>query len=114
MLNETWTTNTNDYRDDYWRYVDTDITNCKDAYRRFVEMNTKNKLNDHYGIRNAYPKAKKVYYDDVAGVTVVLWTDGDKTVVKVAKGDAHDAYLGYCAALAKKNPRHKQCSQARS
>lgn len=50
----------------------------------------------------AYPKVKKVYYDESAGVTVVLWTDGTKTIVKAAEGDKHDAYLGYCAALAKK------------
>lgn len=59
-------------------------------------------LNDRYGARNVCPKAKKVYYDEAAGVTVVLWTDGTKTVVRAAEGDKHDAYLGYCAALAKK------------
>lgn len=54
------------------------------------------------GNRNAYPKVKKVHYDETAGVTVVLWMDGTKTIVRAAKGDKHDAYLGYCAALAKK------------
>lgn len=48
------------------------------------------------------PKPKKVYYDDAAGVTVVLWRDGTKTIVRAAEGDTHDAYLGYCTALAKK------------
>lgn len=66
-----------------------------------MEM-TKKMLNDRYSIRNTYPKAKKVYYDEAAGVTVVLWTDGTKTVVRAAEGDKHDAYLGYCTALAKK------------
>lgn len=59
-------------------------------------------LNERYGVRAAYPKAKKVYYDETAGVTVVLWTDGTKTIVKAAEGDKHDSYLGYCTALAKK------------
>ena len=53
-------------------------------------------------LENKYPKPKKVYYDNAAGVTVVLWKDGTKTIVKAAKDDAHDAYLGYCVALAKK------------
>lgn len=62
----------------------------------------KEMLNNHHGVCNACPKAKKVYYDETAGVTVVLWTDGTKTIVKAAEGDKHDAYLGYCTALAKK------------
>lgn len=45
---------------------------------------------------------KKVIYDEAAGVTVVLWTDGTKTIVRAAEGEEHDAYLGYCIALAKK------------
>jgi len=62
----------------------------------------KNMVNERYGVRNAYPKPKKVYYDEAAGVTVVLWMDGTKTIVRAAEGDAHDVYLGYCTALAKK------------
>lgn len=45
---------------------------------------------------------KKVIYDEAAGVTVVLWMDGTKTIVRAAEGEEHDAYLGYCIALAKK------------
>ena len=45
---------------------------------------------------------KKVIYDEAAGVTVVLWMDGTKTIVRAAEGEEHDAYLGYCVALAKK------------
>lgn len=51
---------------------------------------------------NACPKAKKVYYNETAGVTAVLWMDGTKTIAKAAEGDKHDAYLGYSIALAKK------------
>ena len=50
----------------------------------------------------AYPKPKKVYYTDESGTTVVIWMDGTKTIVRPAEGDPHNAYLGYCAALAKK------------
>lgn len=53
-------------------------------------------------LNKPYPKPKKVYYAETSGVTVVLWKDGTKTIVRAAEGDAHDAYLGYCAALAKK------------
>lgn len=47
-------------------------------------------------------KPKKVIYNEAAGVTVVLWMDGTKTIVRAAEGEEHDAYLGYCIALAKK------------
>ena len=61
----------------------------------------KRKLNAQYGVASAY-KPKKVIYDEAAGVTVVLWMDGTKTIVRAAEGEEHDAYLGYCIALAKK------------
>lgn len=64
---------------------------------------TKQLLNDTFGVPYArMPKAKKVIYDEAAGVTVVLWRDGTKTIVRAAEGEEHDAYLGYCVALAKK------------
>lgn len=46
--------------------------------------------------------AKKVIYDPNAGVTVVLWDDGTKTIVRASEGDPHDPYLGYCVAFTKK------------
>lgn len=61
-------------------------------------------LGSMYGVQLAMlpPKPKHVYYDETAGVTVVIWMDGTKTIVRAAEGDPHNAYLGYCAALAKK------------
>lgn len=61
-------------------------------------------LSPMYGMKVVtYPeKPKHVYYDETAGVTVVIWMDGTKTIVRTAEGDPHNAYLGYCAALAKK------------
>lgn len=67
----------------------------------FDEMDAKRRLNAQYGVASAY-KPKKVIYDEAAGVTVVLWMDGTKTIVRAAEGEEHDAYLGYCIALAKK------------
>lgn len=62
---------------------------------------TKRLVNDVFGVASAYTP-KKVIYDEAAGVTVVLWMDGTKTIVRAAEGEEHDAYLGYCVALAKK------------
>lgn len=46
--------------------------------------------------------AKKVIYSPNSGVTVVLWGDGTKTIVRASEGDPHDPYLGYCVAFTKK------------
>lgn len=69
------------------------------GYLTFAEAYAKRGLNAQYG--TAYVP-KKVIYDEAAGVTVVLWMDGTKTIVRAAEGEGHDAYLGYCIALAKK------------
>lgn len=66
-----------------------------------LHADAKRKLNAQYGVDSTY-KPKKVIYDEAAGVTVVLWMDGTKTIVRAAEGEEHDAYLGYCIALAKK------------
>lgn len=70
-------------------------------YATFAEADAKRRLNARYGVAFDY-KPKKVIYDEAAGVTVVLWADGTKTIVRAAEGEEHDAYLGYCVALAKK------------
>lgn len=70
-------------------------------YATFAEADAKRRLNARYGVVSDY-KPKKVIYDEAAGVTVVLWMDGTKTIVRAAEGEEHDAYLGYCVALAKK------------
>lgn len=66
-----------------------------------AEADAKRRLNARYGVASDY-KPKKVIYDEAAGVTVVLWMDRTKTIVRAAEGEEHDAYLGYCIALAKK------------
>lgn len=76
-------------------------SNLHIEYFTFAEADAKRKLNAQYGVASTY-KPKKVIYDEVAGVTVVLWMDGTKTIVRAAEGEEHDAYLGYCIALAKK------------
>lgn len=48
------------------------------------------------------PKPKRVIYDEAAGVTVVLWEDGQKTIVRVAEGEQMDAYDAFCAAYCKR------------
>lgn len=51
---------------------------------------------------NAIPKPKQIFSNVMAGVTVVLWEDGTKTIVRLCKGDHYDPYAAFCAAFAKK------------
>lgn len=48
------------------------------------------------------PKPKRVVYDEEAGVTVVLWEDGQKTVVRATEGEQMDVYDAFCAAYCKR------------
>lgn len=34
--------------------------------------------------------------------TIVIWSDGSKTIVSCSKDDTYDGYTGFCAAVAKK------------
>lgn len=73
------------------------------AYCEAVGMATDYIIREYAGNQSIFiPRAKKVIYNEAAGVTVVLWADGTKTVVRAAEGEEHDAYLGYCVALTKK------------
>lgn len=103
----------------YWQYTNADVGSTKNLEKEINDMDerrlmngmkkdmtvakadAKRKLNAQYGVASTY-KPKKVIYDETAGVTVVLWMDGTKTIVRAAEGEEHDAYLGYCIALAKK------------
>lgn len=91
-MKSTW-----DYLDLFRRYADTDIAITK----RLEEDMNKRFINKNYGIESAYTP-QKVFYDEAAGVTMVIWRDNTKTIVRAEKGIDHDAYAGYCAALAKK------------
>ena len=48
------------------------------------------------------PRPKKIIYNESKGVTVVLWEDGTKTIVKCSESNQRDLYNAYCAAFAKK------------
>ena len=47
-----------------------------------------------------FPDIKKVHFNDP--VTVVLWTDGTKTIVRCQDGDIYDPEKGLAMAIAKK------------
>jgi len=51
-------------------------------------------------IRNLYPsKIKKVIFNDPA--TIVIWSSGEKTVVKVKPGETFDKWTGFAMCLLK-------------
>lgn len=47
-----------------------------------------------------FPDIKKVHFNDP--VTVVLWTDGTKTIIRCQDGDIYDPEKGLAMAIAKK------------
>lgn len=63
---------------------------------------------DYYAMRRKQKKAgqiptpKKIIVSEDSDVTVVLWDDNTKTIVKCSEADQYDSYAAYCAAFAKK------------
>lgn len=51
---------------------------------------------------NRTPTPKKIIVNEDSKVTVVMWDDNTKTIVKCSEADRYDPYAAYCAAFAKK------------
>ena len=48
-------------------------------------------------------KAMSVYYDEEKGVTVVIWEDGTKTIVRTCEDDGFDKERGFLQAYFEKS-----------
>lgn len=88
------------------RYASDTLTNpilAMDIDRE-MKMLAKAGLNKIFGVQNAERKTdmriKKVYFNDP--VTVVLWENGTKSIVRTCAGDIYDPEKGLAMAIAKK------------
>lgn len=79
----------------------TDYYDMFQDYKNRIAKDAKDALNSIYGIsgRNRLD-IKKVYFNDP--VTVVLWEDGTKTIVKRDGRDAYDPEKALAMTIAKK------------
>lgn len=88
------------------RYASDTLTNPQLAIDidKEMKMLAKAGLNKIFGVQNAERKTdmriKKVYFNDP--VTVVLWEDGTKSIVRTCAGDIYDPEKGLAMAIAKK------------
>ena len=48
------------------------------------------------------PGIVEVIFNEEAGVTVILWEDGEKTIVRLGDGEHFDRYTGFMAAVCKR------------
>lgn len=86
--------------DCYWFNLEdlTDSADINDSYieKHFTaEMPKKGESN-----MNKLPEIEKVYFNNP--VTVVMWSDHTKTIVRVSKDDIYDPEKGLAMAIAKK------------
>lgn len=68
-------------------------------------LNNKVSYTNYYrgGFTQRYtPTPKKIIVNEDSKVTVVIWDDNTKTIVKCSEADQYDPYAAYCAAFAKK------------
>lgn len=73
-------------------------TNAPTSYGKLLQYNRKNERKQ--SMRKPI-KIKKVIYNNPA--TIVMWSDGTKTVVKCSKRDTYDPEKGLVMAIAKKS-----------
>lgn len=50
----------------------------------------------------ALPGIQEVIFNETAAVTVLLWKDGEKTIVRCGEGETFDRYTGFMAAICKR------------
>lgn len=74
------------------KHVENDIDTTNQIYKRM--------LNSIYGFMNFKSKIKKVIFNPPA--TIILWTDGTKSVVKCQNGEEFDPEKGFALAYLKK------------
>lgn len=48
------------------------------------------------------PAISEVIFNEEAGVTVVIWADDEKTIVRLGEGEHFDRYTGFMAAVCKR------------
>lgn len=75
---------------DYVRYYKSDVETTEKLEHRVA------------GALGRIPTPKRIIVNEESKVTVVLWEDGDKTIVRMCELDEYDPYAAYCAAFAKK------------
>ena len=57
---------------------------------------------NYYKTPNRIPVPDRIIVSKNSKVTIVLWEDGTKTIVRCAENTTPDPYVAYCAAFAKK------------
>lgn len=78
-------------------YIQQDLSNAYDLQKFIYKMS----LNSIYGAPKVYiPDIKKVIFNDPA--TIVIWADGEKTVVKCQNNEPYDPEKGLAMAITKR------------
>lgn len=72
-----------------------DILNLEDSSNLIRRLE-----DDISNFTKALPEIKRVVFNERA--TIILWSDGDKTVVKLGQGEVNDPEKGMAMAICKK------------
>lgn len=85
-------------------YTEEEIVSAFASYdtRTSYSRYCKNDIDTTKKLTYRVPTPKKIIFNENYQVTVVLWEDGTKTIVRCAENTTPDPYAAYCAAFAKK------------
>lgn len=85
-------------------WTEEEVARAFSAYgmRENYSLYCKNDIDTTKKLTYRIPTPKKVIFNENYQVTIVLWEDGTKTIVRCAENTTPDPYAAYCAAFAKK------------
>lgn len=76
------------------RYIVSDIKNMNALVGEKRAFRMRKRYTDHL------PEIDRLIYS--GNKTIIIWKDGDKTIVSCGEGEQFDQYTGFCAAVVKK------------
>lgn len=85
-----------------YAYCKFNDTESRQTAKLLVQHGDVNALSIYANQLQRIPTPKKIIFNENYQVTVVLWEDGTKTIVRCAENTTPDPYAAYCAAFTKK------------
>lgn len=76
------------------RYIVSDIKNLNALVGEKRAFRMRKRYTDHL------PEIDRLIYS--GNKTIIIWKDGDKTIVSCGEGEQFDQYTGFCTAVVKK------------
>ena len=82
--------------------VDPDEENTPEDEQEFEDPKEEHEDEDIFLAKLFLPGIDEVIFNEEGRATVIIWSDGKKTVVRCGQGESFDRYTGFMAAVCKR------------